>query len=199
MAGHGRLLRRLRRRLVDRDRASDSKLDVVVIEAGSRVKLAQHAYGLRSGGIGEQEGVTKVRCSEAEVELEAWSRLERGRRADRVGHRDVPGRSRRGRGRRGMRPPWREPERSAARGRGLPRSGRQGSAGTSRTAFATAARARSATTWARRSRSTRPTSCAPPKRSAARRSPRARRSSSSSTATRSSRRSWRRSRARRRR
>ena len=55
---------------------SDSKLDVVVIEAGSRLKLAQHAYGLRRGGIGDQEGVTKVRCSEAEVELEgvaAWN------------------------------------------------------------------------------------------------------------------------------
>ena len=49
---------------------SDSKLDVVVIEAGSRLKLAQHAYGLRRGGIGEQEGVTKVRCAEVEVELD---------------------------------------------------------------------------------------------------------------------------------
>ena len=48
----------------------DSKLDVVVIEAGSRLKLAQHAYGMRRGGIGEQEGVTKVRCSDVEVELE---------------------------------------------------------------------------------------------------------------------------------
>ncbi len=55
---------------------SDSKLDVVVIEAGSRLKLAQHAYGMRRGGIGEQEGVTKVRCSDVEVELEgvvAWN------------------------------------------------------------------------------------------------------------------------------
>jgi len=49
---------------------SDSQLDVVVIEAGPRLKLAQHAYGMRRGGIGEQEGVTKVRCSEVEVELE---------------------------------------------------------------------------------------------------------------------------------
>ena len=49
---------------------SDSKLDVVVIEAGSRLKLAHHAYGLRRGGIGDQEGVTKVRCSEATVELD---------------------------------------------------------------------------------------------------------------------------------
>ncbi len=47
-----------------------------MIEAGSRLKLAHHAYGLRKGGLGEQEGVTKVRCSEAEVELEgveAWN------------------------------------------------------------------------------------------------------------------------------
>ena len=49
---------------------SDKRLDVVVIEAGPRLKLAQHAYGLRRGGVGEQEGVTKVRCAEAEVELD---------------------------------------------------------------------------------------------------------------------------------
>ncbi len=49
---------------------SDQKLDVVVIEGGSRLKLVQHAYGLRRGGIGEQEGVTKVRCTSVEVELD---------------------------------------------------------------------------------------------------------------------------------
>lgn len=49
---------------------SDQRLDVVVIEAGSRLKLAQHAYGLRRGGIGDQEGVLKVRCSEIAVELD---------------------------------------------------------------------------------------------------------------------------------
>ncbi|MDX6586587.1 MAG: diacylglycerol kinase [Solirubrobacterales bacterium] len=49
---------------------ADRQLDVVVIEAGSRLKLAQYAYGLRRGGIGEHEGVTHVRCSEATVELE---------------------------------------------------------------------------------------------------------------------------------
>lgn len=48
---------------------SDQRLDVVVIEAGSRLKLAHHAYGMRRGGIEEQEGVTNVRCAEAEVEL----------------------------------------------------------------------------------------------------------------------------------
>ncbi len=50
---------------------ADRKLDVVVIEAGSRVKLAHHAYGLRRGGIGDQAGVTKVRCAHAHVELDA--------------------------------------------------------------------------------------------------------------------------------
>ena len=48
---------------------ADEKLDVVVIEAGSRVRLAHHAYGLRRGGIGEQTGVTKLRCAHAEIEL----------------------------------------------------------------------------------------------------------------------------------
>lgn len=55
---------------------ADRKLDVVVIEAGSRLRLARHAFGLRRGGIGEQPGVTKVRCSLAEVELpgvESWN------------------------------------------------------------------------------------------------------------------------------
>jgi len=48
---------------------TDRKLDIVVIKAGSRARLALHAYGLRRGGIGEQSGVTKVSCSHAEVEL----------------------------------------------------------------------------------------------------------------------------------
>lgn len=55
---------------------ADHKLDVVVIEAGSRVRLAHHAYGLRRGGIGEQTGVTKVRCARVEVKLSephAWN------------------------------------------------------------------------------------------------------------------------------
>jgi diacylglycerol kinase (ATP) len=55
---------------------ADRKLDVVVIEAGSRVRLAHHAYGLRRGGIGEQAGVTKIRCAEVEVGLdgaEPWN------------------------------------------------------------------------------------------------------------------------------
>jgi len=50
---------------------ADRKLDVVVIEASSRVRLAKHAYGLRRGGIGDQKGVTKIRCAEVEVELDS--------------------------------------------------------------------------------------------------------------------------------
>ncbi len=55
---------------------ADRKLDVVVIEAGSRLRLAKHAYGLRKGGIGEQTGVKKVRCGEVEVDAggaERWN------------------------------------------------------------------------------------------------------------------------------
>lgn len=53
---------------------SDQRLDAVVIEAGSRLKLAQHAYGMRRGGIEDQEGVITVRCSAAEVELDGVAR-----------------------------------------------------------------------------------------------------------------------------
>ncbi len=55
---------------------ADRMLDVVVIEAGSRLRLAHRAYGLRRGGIGEQTGVAKVRCAVAEVALdrvEPWN------------------------------------------------------------------------------------------------------------------------------
>lgn len=49
---------------------ADRKLDVVVIAAGSRVRLAHHAYGLRRGGIGKQTGVTKIRCEQVRVALD---------------------------------------------------------------------------------------------------------------------------------
>ena len=49
---------------------SDRRLDVVVIEAASRIRLIRHAYGLRRGGIGSQTGVTKIRCARVHVELE---------------------------------------------------------------------------------------------------------------------------------
>lgn len=50
---------------------ADGQLDVVVIAAGSRARLALYAYGLRSGTIGKQRGVKKIRCATAEIELEA--------------------------------------------------------------------------------------------------------------------------------
>jgi diacylglycerol kinase family enzyme len=42
-------------------------LDLVVIPAGSRLKLAWRAYGLRSGRIGEQREVGARRCREARI------------------------------------------------------------------------------------------------------------------------------------
>ena len=45
----------------------DGMLDLVVIPAGSRLKLAWRAYGLRSGRIGEQRGVGAHRCREARI------------------------------------------------------------------------------------------------------------------------------------
>ncbi len=45
---------------VDADPA-DGALDVVVVEAGSRLRLAQHAYGLRAGGVEKQPGVLTAR------------------------------------------------------------------------------------------------------------------------------------------
>jgi diacylglycerol kinase family enzyme len=48
---------------------ADGKLDLVVIEAGSRARLAGHAYALRTGGLAEQDGVRKARCANATIEL----------------------------------------------------------------------------------------------------------------------------------
>ena len=53
---------------VDADPA-DGRLDVVVIEAGSRARLALHAYGLRAGDVASQSNVRQVRCAAARVEL----------------------------------------------------------------------------------------------------------------------------------
>ncbi len=52
----------------------DGRLDVVIIEARSRVWLALHAYGLRRGGLGEQTGVDKVRCETVEVAFDGVER-----------------------------------------------------------------------------------------------------------------------------
>lgn len=49
---------------------ADGKLDLVVIDAGSRAKLVKHAYGLRRGGVGDQEGVEHIRCGEARIEFD---------------------------------------------------------------------------------------------------------------------------------
>lgn len=51
---------------VDAD-PTDGILDAVVIEAGSRARLALHAHGMRAGELEGQEGVVKGRGREVEV------------------------------------------------------------------------------------------------------------------------------------
>jgi len=48
----------------------DGRLDVIVIEAGSRMRLALHGHALRSGGIADQEGILKRSCGAARIEFE---------------------------------------------------------------------------------------------------------------------------------
>jgi diacylglycerol kinase (ATP) len=48
----------------------DGKLDVVVIEAGSRARLVTHAYRLRAGRLESQRAVRSRRCGAAEVETD---------------------------------------------------------------------------------------------------------------------------------
>ena len=103
------LHRRVRRRQrVDAD-PTDGMLDVVVIEAGSRLRLVARAYGLRRGGIEEQRGVATCRGREVDGR-------DRGRATSSGGFNvdgevvdealgDVHGRSRRVRGRRRMSAP----------------------------------------------------------------------------------------------
>jgi len=55
---------------VDAD-PSDGQLDAVTVEAHSRVRLALHGYGLRVGGVEEQEGVVTASGSRIEVETDA--------------------------------------------------------------------------------------------------------------------------------
>ncbi|MBA2523197.1 MAG: hypothetical protein H0V25_07680 [Solirubrobacterales bacterium] len=50
--------------------ASDGRLDLVVIEGSSRIRLAKHAYGMRIGSVEGQSGVIDVRCSTVELRLE---------------------------------------------------------------------------------------------------------------------------------
>lgn len=54
---------------------ADGKLDLVVIEGGSRVRLAKHAYGLRVGRVEGQKGVIDDRCSTIELRLEGEESL----------------------------------------------------------------------------------------------------------------------------
>ena len=48
--------------------ADDGRLDVVVIEGGSRAALVKHALGLRAGAVEGQKGVRSRRCREVAVE-----------------------------------------------------------------------------------------------------------------------------------
>lgn len=49
--------------------SSDGKLDLIVIEGSSRVRLAKHAYGLRVRTVEDQEGVIDARCDSVELDL----------------------------------------------------------------------------------------------------------------------------------
>lgn len=49
---------------------ADGRLDVVVVEARSRIRLAQHAYALRTGGLGDQGGVLTMRGRTAAIGFE---------------------------------------------------------------------------------------------------------------------------------
>lgn len=51
--------------------ATDGKLDLIVIEGGSRARLAKHALGMRLGNLEGQDGVIDRRCSIVELRLEA--------------------------------------------------------------------------------------------------------------------------------
>lgn len=55
--------------------ASDGRLDLIVIEGGSRARLAKHAWGLRVGSIEGQLGVLDRRCTTVEVDLPAGESL----------------------------------------------------------------------------------------------------------------------------
>lgn len=49
---------------------SDGKLDLVVMQAAGRARLAKHAYGMRVGNIEGQRGVLDTRCKSVELRLE---------------------------------------------------------------------------------------------------------------------------------
>ena len=53
---------------------ADGRLDVVAIEAGSRLSLVRRAWGLRRGDIGRQRGVRTARACEVRVEVAPGTR-----------------------------------------------------------------------------------------------------------------------------
>jgi diacylglycerol kinase (ATP) len=54
---------------IDAADPQDGRLDVAVLRAGARLRLVQHAWGLRGGRLTEQRGVYHARASVAEVEV----------------------------------------------------------------------------------------------------------------------------------
>jgi diacylglycerol kinase family enzyme len=56
--------------VIDEAEPDDGLLDVVTIEARNRLRLVQHAYGLREGGITAQPGVTSTRGTHVTLGLE---------------------------------------------------------------------------------------------------------------------------------
>jgi diacylglycerol kinase (ATP) len=55
--------------------ADDGRLDVVAIEAGPRLRLVTHAYGLRAHRIERQRAVGSCRCAEAELRADPGGEL----------------------------------------------------------------------------------------------------------------------------
>jgi diacylglycerol kinase family enzyme len=55
--------------VIDEAEPDDGLLDLVVIEAGNRLRLVQYAHGLRDGRITEQPGVTSTRGSRVSLGL----------------------------------------------------------------------------------------------------------------------------------
>lgn len=49
---------------------TDGMLDVVVIEAGPRPRLARHAVGLRAGNVEKQPGVSQARACEVQIDVD---------------------------------------------------------------------------------------------------------------------------------
>ena len=52
---------------------SDGMLDAVAIPAGSRVRLARRAFGMRTGRIGLQQGVETTRCRNVKLDVAGWA------------------------------------------------------------------------------------------------------------------------------